>query len=107
MGLHEEDESVVTPTDSTWVRVFAPLLSTFVQDVAALKTSGRPIKRHVDAADNMMDEDPWVMPNVEVIDPEPVQDQSAHRPDLSMVWCDLVECTGTRKGPFGLQRGQL
>jgi hypothetical protein len=57
-GLHEEDESIVTPTDSTWVQVFAPSLSTFVQDVAALKTPGRPIKRHVDTVDNddMMDE---------------------------------------------------
>jgi hypothetical protein len=38
-GLNEENESVATPTDSTWVRVFAPSLSTFVRDVAALKTS--------------------------------------------------------------------
>jgi hypothetical protein len=74
------------------VRVFAPSLSTLVRDVAALKTPGRPIKRRIDTADsnNTMDEDPWVISDVEVIDPEPIQDQSAHWPELSMVWCDLM-----------------
>jgi hypothetical protein len=37
-------ESNITPTDSTWVRVFALSLSTFVQDVAGLKTPGRPVR---------------------------------------------------------------
>jgi hypothetical protein len=32
MRLDKEDKSVVTPSDSTWVQVFAPSLSTFVQD---------------------------------------------------------------------------
>jgi hypothetical protein len=38
-GMEEDEvESIVTPTDSTWVRVFAPSLSTFARDVAGLKT---------------------------------------------------------------------
>jgi hypothetical protein len=91
-GLDEEDASVVTPTDSTWVRVFAPSLSTFVRDVAALKTPGRPVRRRVDPSDSddMTDEDPWVMSGVEAIDPDPSQDQTAPRSDLSLAWCDLM-----------------
>jgi hypothetical protein len=91
-GLHAGDESVETPTDSTWERVFAPSLSTFVRDVAALKTPGRPVKRRVDSAesDDMTDEDPWVISDVEAIAPEPSQDLTDRHPDLSMIWCDLM-----------------
>jgi hypothetical protein len=33
-GMEEEDvDSNITPTDSTWIRVFAPSLSTFVRDI--------------------------------------------------------------------------
>jgi hypothetical protein len=38
----------------------------------------------------MMDEDPWVLSDVEVIDPEPTQDQSDQRPGASRAWCDLM-----------------
>jgi hypothetical protein len=53
-GMEEEDddEGNVTPTDSTWTRVFALSLSTFIRDVAGLKTPGRPVRQRI-GSDNM------------------------------------------------------
>jgi hypothetical protein len=44
-GMEEEEVcSTMTPTNSTWVRVLAPSLSTFARDVAGIKTPGRPVR---------------------------------------------------------------
>jgi hypothetical protein len=87
-GLEPEDSSSGTPTDSTWVWVFAPSLLTFVRDIAGLKTPGRPVRRRVETvnSDDMTEEDPVVMEDVEAMDLKLSGDTSSPHPDLFMVW---------------------
>jgi hypothetical protein len=95
-GLEEEDaESSRSPTDSTWVRVFAPSLSTFVRDVAGLKTPGRPLKRRsvvTEDVDAMSDQwlRQWQLHDVNSIDPEPNPERARVRPELLNEWIELM-----------------
>jgi hypothetical protein len=83
-GMEEDGGSGILPTDSTWVCVFAPSLSTFVRDMAGLKTLGRPNRRRVARvdSDHMTVEDPLDSANVKAIEPEPTTDLAALRPNL-------------------------
>jgi hypothetical protein len=87
-GMEEDGGSSVLPTDSSWVRVFAPSLSTFVRDVAGLKMLGRPNRQQVARVDSdgMTVEDPMDFANVKAIEPEPTTDLAALRPGFEPVW---------------------
>jgi hypothetical protein len=76
-GMEEDGGSSVSPTDSTWACVFAPSLSTFLRDVAGLKTLGRPNRRRVAWVDS---------DNMTVIEPKPTTDLAALQPNLEPVW---------------------
>jgi hypothetical protein len=92
-GLEEEDvDSNITPTDSTWIRVFAPSLSTFVRDVTALKTPGRPVRQRIAAVDGdvMTDEDNWVFSEIEGLDPEPSPGLTEQQPELRSTWTEQM-----------------
>jgi hypothetical protein len=75
-GMEDTDVgSNITPMDSTWVRVFALSLSTFVQDVACLKTLGRPIRQQeveIDS-DDMTIDDLSGFKEIEILEPRSLQ----------------------------------
>jgi hypothetical protein len=92
-GMKDPDiGSNITPTDSTWVWVFALSLFTFVQDMAGLKTPGRPVRRQeveIDS-DDMTDNDISGFKEIEVLDPEPTKELASLRPDLIPGWNKLM-----------------
>jgi hypothetical protein len=72
--------------------VFAPSLSTFVRDVAGLKTPGRPVRQRIgsDNMDAMSDKDREVFLEIDSVDPEPSPGLSEHRPEVIPVWVEQM-----------------
>jgi hypothetical protein len=76
-------------TRQSKTKVYPP---TFVRDVAALKTPGRPVRRRIAAVDGdvMTDEDNWVFSEIEGLDPEPSPGLMEHQPELRSTWTEQM-----------------
>jgi hypothetical protein len=94
--MEEEDksENAKSPVSSTWTRVFAPPLASFMRDAASMKTPGRPTRFLVPpqpGVDDMTNEEETLrMMDIDLLDPDPLELTTSVRSKLLPKWGELM-----------------